>query len=71
MDEDYFDFQTVDEQPEDLDFDNLKQCPYCKKPIPQNSLFCLYCGNSLVERPRWIIWVSIIVIIAFLLLILL
>jgi len=73
QEEDYFDFEVVDEEPLDLDFENLKPCPYCKKPIPQNSLSCLYCGSSLsfYKRPKWIIWITVVVIVLFLLLIIL
>jgi len=70
--EGYFDFEEKEEFNEDLDFRHLKPCPYCKQPIPQNAISCLYCGNSLSSsrRPKWIIWVAIFVIIVFLLLIL-
>lgn len=73
MNEDKFDFELVDEEPEDLDFTQLKKCPYCKKLIPKNSLTCLYCGNSLsfYKKPFWIVGVSIVVLILILLLILL
>ena len=70
----YFDFETKNELPEDLDFSRTKACPHCNKPIPQDALMCLYCGESINlgrEKPTWIIWVSLLVIISFLSLILL
>lgn len=69
--EGYFDFQEHQELEEELDFKRLKDCPFCRKPIPYNSISCLYCGRSLSSsrRPKWMVWVAIIVIIAFTLLI--
>jgi predicted nucleic acid-binding Zn ribbon protein len=64
-----FDFNSYQEYPEELDYNNLKPCPHCKKPIPANAISCLYCGNSVsfFRRPRWIFWVAIFVLIAFVL----
>jgi hypothetical protein len=41
---DYFDFTTEDELPEEHSKD-MRRCPHCDKPIPADSLFCLYCGE--------------------------
>ena len=73
--EEYFDFETVDEYPEELDYQNLKPCPHCKKPIPSNATMCLYCGEPVEqhhpESKGWIKWIGIFTAIAFLLLIIL
>ena len=72
-DEAYFDFEEKQELPEELDFNRTKICPHCKKPIPADSTLCLYCGESVYYgegKSKWMIWVAIIVIIAFLVLIL-
>lgn len=59
-----FDSQrTGQELEEDLDFNKLKPCPHCKKPIPQNATLCLYCGESVnfsTKKPYWVIWTAAI-----------
>ncbi len=72
MDEDYFDFEEKLEEPEELDFNQPETCPHCKKPIPKDALMCLYCGKSVssIQKPKWIIWVVILVIVAFIALVL-
>lgn len=67
MNEDYFDYQELTEQPENLDFDHMVQCPHCKNPIPSDALICYYCGNKVSQSkyPKWLIWVSIFVVIIF------
>ena len=71
MDSDYFDFITKDELPEEHSKET-KRCPQCDKPIPADSLFCLYCGKSVSpgKRDKWIVFVVLFLLIAFLLLIL-
>ncbi|MFO8053214.1 MAG: zinc ribbon domain-containing protein [Candidatus Omnitrophota bacterium] len=66
MPEDFFDYNQEIEQKDELDFDNLVQCPHCKKPIPQDAISCYYCGKpvDLSEKPSWIYWVIFIVIVA-------
>jgi len=68
----YFEFKEEIELPEDLDYNNLKPCPHCKKPIPYNATLCLYCGEPIetTTKDKWIKWVIIFIVIAFLLLIL-
>jgi predicted nucleic acid-binding Zn ribbon protein len=70
MDSDYFDFTVEDELPEEYS-KNMKECPHCNKPIPADSLFCLYCGERIwpVKKKIWLITAVVIVLIAFLLLI--
>ena len=70
--EERFDFESVEEYDEDLDFKNLKPCPKCKKPIPQNAISCLYCGESVSfsTRPKWIVWAALFAAVCFLLLVL-
>ena len=50
----------------------MKECPHCKQPIPDDSLFCLYCGDPVDPYPRskWIAPVAIIAVLAFILLML-
>jgi predicted nucleic acid-binding Zn ribbon protein len=51
--EGYFDFQEKNELPPQIDFNKLIACPHCKKPIPQDSTMCLYCGESVdYIRPK-------------------
>lgn len=67
MPEDHFDFQQIDEESEKLNFDKLTPCPNCKKPIPEDSTMCLYCGEEGKEgkKPTWFIWTAILVIVIF------
>lgn len=71
--EGYFEFETVNEEEEELDFQHLKECPHCKNPIPQNALRCLYCGEEVSNRgsKKLVVIIAIIVLISFLGLILL
>ena len=73
MNQESFDFQSLSEQEEQLDFDKLIPCPHCKKPILQDAGMCYYCGRDAIvyKKPRWVVWVAIIVVIAFALLMLL
>ena len=63
---DYFDFTTEDELPQEPSKD-MKACPHCNKPIPADSLFCLYCGESTspVKKHKWMVMVILFVLIAF------
>jgi len=63
MDEEYFEFNEVEESPEEFDFNNTKNCPHCGKPVPENSLLCLYCGGRVSQNnhPRWFIITAFIV----------
>ena len=65
-----FNFEQLAELPEELDFNQLKTCPHCKKPIPSTSTLCLYCGENteISKQPKWVVWVAILVILSFLLL---
>ena len=69
MREDYFDFENIEEAREELDFNNLKQCPHCKNPIPKNSILCLYCGKSTSSSkiPKWKVIVILLVVFMFIL----
>jgi len=70
-DEEYFDFENKSELPEELDFKHLKPCPYCEKPIPEDSISCLYCGNSLplsTKKPAWMAWILVFLVICTILL---
>lgn len=73
MDEDYFDFSQVQEEKEELDFENLRPCLHCGKPIPSNATLCLYCGKSIPysKKPLWSIAIAVILLIIFIILILL
>lgn len=66
--EDYFDFTTEEELPEEYS-KNMKSCPHCNKPIPADSLFCLYCGGQVSpgKRNLWMVLVALFVLIAFIL----
>lgn len=62
-----FDFEDVAQEPESLDFNNLVECPHCKKPIPADATMCLYCGQDMCvsKKSGWVIGFTILVIVAF------
>ena len=63
--EDYFDFTTVEEVPEDFSSEK-RSCPHCGKPIPADSLFCLFCGERISpkSKAKWLILVPLLILIA-------
>jgi len=65
--DEYFDYKTVKEEDEGLDFDNRVPCPHCKKLIPYNATMCYYCGAEVNfrKRPRWIFLTTVLLIIIF------
>ena len=66
--EDYFDFNTVDELPEES-FPEKKSCLHCGKSIPADNLFCLFCGEETQPKRKgnWLILVALFILIAALL----
>lgn len=49
----------------DLDFNKLKPCSHCKKPVPENATMCLYCGetiNSGSSQKPWVVWTAAILL---------
>ena len=65
MQEDNFNFKEIPEEPETLDFSKKVLCPHCKKPIPHDSILCLFCGEE-VHNPKsysWVSWVAIAMVI--------
>ena len=68
MAENHFDYQSVSEEPELLDFEKKVPCPHCKKPIPLDATMCLYCGVDVSPhgKPRWTVWTVVVVIVLFL-----
>lgn len=65
MDEGHFDYRSVSETGDDLDFGKLSPCPHCGKPIPNDATMCLYCGRESVRRnknPRVAIAIFLLVI---------
>ncbi len=67
--EDYFEFEEKDEYPEELNFEKLIECNYCKKPIPSDALFCLYCGRPVKPKQKKISFIGIILTILIIILI--
>ncbi len=69
---DNFELKEGFELPEELDYKNLKLCPHCGKPIPRNAAMCMYCGEPVYSntRKKWVIFVAIFIIVAFLLFVL-
>jgi predicted nucleic acid-binding Zn ribbon protein len=69
--QDYFDFKTIDELPEEYSKQE-RNCPHCGKPIPADSLFCLYCGEPILssKKNKWVVLVVIFLLVAFILLML-
>ncbi len=73
MDQGYFDYQSVSEEKDELNFSKLIPCPRCKKPIPDDATLCLYCGEAVTPEGRssgvtWVVILLIIVITLFFLL---
>ena len=64
----YFDFRAEEELPEEHS-EKKRGCPHCGKPVPFDSLFCLYCGEALSpeKKSRWLILVAALVLVALLL----
>ncbi|MCK4520003.1 MAG: hypothetical protein KAT96_02435 [Candidatus Omnitrophica bacterium] len=69
MNEGHFDYQSISEEKEELDFSKLVPCPKCKKLIPHDATMCLYCGEEVIfqEKKSWVTWVGVVLIIAFIL----
>ncbi|MCK4912359.1 MAG: hypothetical protein KAS05_01405 [Candidatus Omnitrophica bacterium] len=69
MEQGHFDYKSVSEESESLDFGRLLPCPHCKKPIPHDATMCLYCGQEVVwgKKSPWFSIVVIILIVALLL----
>jgi RNA polymerase subunit RPABC4/transcription elongation factor Spt4 len=67
MSDEGFDFQEITEEPQEHDFERMVPCPHCRKPIPQDSTLCYYCGKdtTVVKKPLWVVWAAIITVIAF------
>ena len=65
---DYFDYKIENEMPGEPT-KLMRKCPHCDKPIPADSLFCLYCGESVsaVKKNTWMVMVVMFVLIAFVL----
>jgi len=65
MDQDFFDFNQVSEEKDDLDYDHLLDCPHCKKPIPQDAILCYYCGKEVYfeKKSNWFFWLIVILVI--------
>jgi predicted nucleic acid-binding Zn ribbon protein len=66
MDSDNLEFKEISEPEEKLDYDNLAACPHCKKPIPQDSTLCLYCGQEVSspdKKSSWVFWTAIALVI--------
>ncbi|MFH1339198.1 MAG: zinc-ribbon domain-containing protein [Candidatus Omnitrophota bacterium] len=62
----YFNFKAESELPEEHSQD-MKKCPHCGKPIPVDSLFCLYCGEAVPAGKKniWMILLMILILAAF------
>lgn len=67
-----FDYESIGEEEEQLDYNKLSACPHCKKPIPFDSLLCLYCGQSLssFSKKSWVVIAAIIFLAIFVIFIL-
>ena len=68
--QDYFDFTTQEELPDEYTIQK-RNCPFCSKPIPADSLFCLYCGEPVSDskdsnKNKWIVFLVFFVLIALL-----
>jgi len=67
MEEGNFDYKQAIEEEEKLDFNNLKDCPNCKKPIASDATMCYFCGQEVVsaDKSPWLAWVIVATIIIF------
>ena len=72
MSDDYFDFESISQEEENLDFNKMLSCPKCKKPIPHDSISCYYCGETVAfsKKSNWVVVTAIAIIIVFVLFIL-
>ena len=64
-------FREEPEERDDLDFSKKVLCPHCKKPIPHDSILCLFCGEE-VHNPKshsWVSWVAIAMVVVIVMLI--
>ena len=67
MPEDYFDFHSVSEESDNLDFSKMIPCPHCQKPIAHNATHCLYCGKTPAQtksKVTWLVWVGAVLVLA-------
>lgn len=46
MPEDFFDFESLEEPENSLDYENLIECPHCKKLIAEDATLCYFCGEE-------------------------
>lgn len=63
-----FEFKETFDDQEQMDFDRLSGCPRCGKPIPRNSTMCFYCGEEISFTSKtgsWKVWVTLFLIIIF------
>ncbi|MCF7908205.1 MAG: hypothetical protein K9L86_04995 [Candidatus Omnitrophica bacterium] len=67
--EGHFDFESVSDQEDRLDYDNLKPCPKCQKLIACDATICYFCGQdvSYQEKTSWVGWVVAFLVIVFVL----
>lgn len=65
--EGHFDFESVSEQEDRLEYDNLKLCPKCHKSIASNVTVCYFCGQDVGYQGRttWVGWIAAFLIIVF------
>jgi RNA polymerase subunit RPABC4/transcription elongation factor Spt4 len=72
MDEGHFDFNSVSQEEEKLDFNKMLPCPKCKKPVPHDAITCYYCGEAVAfsKKSNWIIITATIIAVIFTLFIL-
>ncbi len=65
MEEGKFDFKSVSEEEDKLDYDNLVSCPHCQKSIAADATLCYFCGaevNLSRKRPLSAVWIAIAVV---------
>lgn len=65
MPEDFFDFKSVSEEEESLDYDHLLECPHCRKPIPKDATLCYYCGQEVYfndKKSKFSYWVFLFIV---------
>lgn len=43
-----------------------KECPGCAMDVDDDATACPICGYEFPERPRWIIWLAVVLLVAIL-----
>lgn len=67
--EEQFNFKSVSEEEERLDYNHLEPCPNCKKPIAYDATICYFCSQDVSRQGKttWVGWIAAGLVIIFIL----